>query len=82
GLTMTGLRLHIFNTLRLILKELRSIRADPVMLVLVVYAFSVAVYTVTTGVKLEARDLTIGIVDEDQSPFSRSLGQLFGPPLF
>ncbi len=79
---MTGLRLHIFNTLRLILKELRSIRADPMMLVLVVYAFSVAVYTVTTGVKLEARDLTIGIVDEDQSPFSRSLGQLFGPPLF
>ncbi len=79
---MAGLVIHLQNILRLMVKELRSLRADPIMLVLVVYAFTIAVYTVANGVKLEARDLTIGIVDEDQSEFSRSLLGAFGPPLF
>lgn len=79
---MAALVIHLQNILRLVVKELRSLRADPIMLVLVIYTFSIAVYTVATGVKLEARDLTIGIVDEDQSEFSRSLLGAFGPPLF
>jgi ABC-2 type transport system permease protein len=79
---MAALVIHLQNILRLVVKELRSLRADPIMLVLVVYTFSIAVYTVATGVKLEARDLTIGIVDEDQSEFSRTLLGSFGPPLF
>ena len=79
---MAALSIHLQNILRLVVKELRSLRADPIMLVLVAYTFTVAVYTVATGVKLEARDLTIGIVDEDQSEFSRSLLGAFGPPLF
>ncbi len=79
---MAALLIHLKNILRLVVKELRSLRADPIMLVLVAYTFTIAVYTVATGVKLEARDLTIGIVDEDQSEFSRSLLGAFGPPLF
>lgn len=79
---MAALVIHLENILRLVVKELRSLRADPIMLVLVAYTFSIAVYTVATGVKLEARDLTIGIVDEDQSEFSRSLLGAFNPPLF
>jgi len=79
---MAGLVIHLQNIFHLVVKELRSLRADPIMLVLVVYTFSIAVYTVATGVKLEARDLTIGIVDEDRSEFSRSLLGAFGPPLF
>jgi ABC-2 type transport system permease protein len=79
---MAVLIIHLQNILHLLVKELRSLRADPIMLVLVVYTFSIAVYTVATGVKLEARDLTIGIVDEDQSELSRTLLGSFGPPLF
>lgn len=79
---MAALVIHLQNILRLMVKELRSLRADPIMLVLVAYTFSIAVYTVATGVKLEARDLTIGVDDEDQSEFSRSLLGAFGPPLF
>ena len=44
-----GLIIHLVNVFRLASKELRSIRADPMMLVLVAYTFSVAVYTVATG---------------------------------
>jgi ABC-2 type transport system permease protein len=76
-----GLREHIQNVYRLVIKELRSIRADPMMLVLVAYAFSVAVYTVATGASTEARDLTIGIVDEDQSDLSGRLLGALNPPL-
>ena len=76
-----GLRAHIQNIYRLVIKEFRSIRADPMMLVLVVYAFSVAVYTVATGASTEARDLTIGVVDEDQSDLSGRLLGALNPPL-
>jgi ABC-2 type transport system permease protein len=76
-----GLLIHLQNIYRLIIKELRSIRADPMMLVLVGYAFSVAVYTVATGASTEARDLTIGVVDEDQSDLSGRLLGALNPPL-
>jgi len=76
-----GLRAHIQNVYRLVIKELRGIRADPMMLVLVAYAFSVAVYTVATGASTEARDLTIGIVDEDRSDLSGRLLGALNPPL-
>ena len=77
----SGLRTHVQNIYRLVIKELRSIRADPMMLVLVAYAFSVAVYTVATGASTEARDLTIGVVDEDQSDLSGRLLGALNPPL-
>jgi ABC-2 type transport system permease protein len=78
-----GLRSHLVNTYHLAVKELRSILADPLMLVLVVYTFSVAVYTVATGASTEAKDLIVGVVDEDQSDLShRLLDALKNPPLF
>src|SRR5262249_10259780 len=63
-------------------KELRSIRADPMMLILVAYTFSLAVYTVATGASTEAKDLTVGVVDEDRSDLSRGLLTALNPPLF
>jgi ABC-2 type transport system permease protein len=73
---------HLVNVYRLSLKELRSIRADPMMLVLVAYTFTLAVYTVATGASTEAKDLTVGVVDEDRSDLSRSLLNALNPPLF
>jgi ABC-2 type transport system permease protein len=74
------LRDHIFNILRLVIKELRSIRADPTMLVLVAYAFSISVNTVATGAVTEATNLSVGVVDEDGSDLSRQIAEgLVGP---
>jgi len=78
----SGLLTHLFNIYRLIWKELRSIRADPMMLILVAYTFSLAVYTVATGASTEAKDLTVGVVDEDRSDLSRNLLTALNPPLF
>ena len=76
------LRDHIFNILRLVIKELRSIRADPTMLVLVAYAFSISVNTVATGAVTEATNLSVGIVDEDGSDLSREIAEGLAPPTF
>lgn len=75
-------RTHVGNVVRLVIKELRSIRADPVMLFLVAYAFSLAIYMVSSNVPMEARDLTVGVVDEDRSELSRQIASALKPPLF
>ncbi|MEX6508415.1 ABC transporter permease [Jiella sp. M17.18] len=70
------------NILRLIGKELRSIRADPVMLVLLVYAFTVAIYMISNDASTEVRHVAVAVVDEDQSALSRRLTDAIRPPEF
>lgn len=77
-----ALRVHMGNIGRLVIKELRSIRADPIMLVLVAYAFTLAVYAVSTGASTEARNLAVGVVDEDHSQLSQRLRSALLPPIF
>ena len=75
-------RRHIVNIFRLVIKELRSIRADPTMLILVAYAFSISVNTVATGAVTEATNLSVGIVDEDDSELSREIAAALARPTF
>jgi ABC-2 type transport system permease protein len=77
-----GLVDHVVNILRLVVKELRSIRADPTMLVLVAYAFTISVNTVATGAVTEATNLSVGIVDEDGSDLSRGIAESLVRPTF
>ncbi len=74
---------HLKNVYYLSIKELRSIRADYILLVLVAYTFTIAVYTIATGASTNPQDLTVGVVDEDHSNLSRQfLDVLNRPPLF
>ena len=59
---------HIY---RLGVKELYSLRHDPVLVFLILYTFTFAIYTVATGVKTEVRNASIAIVDEDGTELSR-----------
>jgi len=76
------LRLHLTNIYRLIIKELRSFRSDPIMLALVAYSFSIAIYAAATGASTEATNLTVGILDEDRSDLSRRITDGLTPPTF
>ena len=78
------LTLHdrVANIFRLVIKELRSIRADPTMLILVAYAFSISVNTVATGAVTEATNLSVGIADEDGSQLSREIAEGLVRPTF
>jgi ABC-2 type transport system permease protein len=73
---------HAVNVYRLMIKEIRSILADPIMLALVVYSFTIAVYAVATGATTEVTDLAVGVVDEDHSDLSRQIADGLTPPLF
>jgi ABC-2 type transport system permease protein len=73
---------RIQNISYLGIKELRGLRHDTVMLVLVVYAFSLGVYIPAKGTGTELTNATIAIVDEDQSQLSSRIGNAFFPPGF
>ena len=73
---------RLSNIYRLGIKELFSLRSDPVMLFLIVYSFTFAIYTVATGVKTEVRNAAIAFSDEDRSALSRRLRDAFLAPYF
>jgi len=64
------------------LKELRSLLSDAVMVVFVVYAFTLAIYVQATGTSSEVNNASIAFVDEDRSALSNELLNAFYPPRF
>lgn len=63
-------------------KELWSLARDPMMLVLIVFAFTVSIYTGATGQPETLNKAPISIVDEDQSPLSARIAGAFYLPYF
>lgn len=68
--------------LRLTVKELRALRGDTVMIVLILYVFTVAVWMVSNAASTEVHDLSVAIVDEDHSPLSGRIADTIQAPLF
>jgi ABC-2 type transport system permease protein len=63
-------------------KELRSFLHDFVLLGLVVYSFSFAIYSQAQSTSQELHNASIAIVDEDRSQLSQGIRQVFLPPYF
>lgn len=63
-------------------KELRSLRRDPVMVGLIIWAFSLAIYTAANGVSHDLRNASIAVVDQDRSQLSTRIRQALLPPQF
>ena len=76
------MRQWISNVFRLGLKELSSLRADPVLILLIVYVFSFAVYSVATGAKLEVSNASVAYVDQDRSALTGRILSAILPPEF
>jgi ABC-2 type transport system permease protein len=70
------------NIYQLGCKELWSLWRDPVMLVLIVYTFTVSVYTASTAMPDTLNMAPIAIVDEDKSTLSERISSAFYPPYF
>ncbi len=70
------------NILHLGIKELRSLSRDPIMLALIVYAFTLSVYSAATAMPESLHKAPIAIVDEDQSHLSNRIVAAFYPPYF
>lgn len=70
------------NIWRLGIKELWSLVRDPMMLVLIVYTFTVSIYVAATAMPESLHKAAIAIVDEDDSPLSARIVASFYPPHF
>jgi ABC-2 type transport system permease protein len=64
------------------IKELRSLQRDKVLLVFLVYSFSLAIYVQARGTSSDVHNASIGIVDEDRSQLSGRLANAFFAPNF
>lgn len=72
----------ISNIYRLGIKELWSLFRDPVMLLLIVHAFTLAIYVSATAMPETLNKAPIAIVDEDDSPLSKRIASAFFLPHF
>ncbi len=70
---------HIY---RLGLKELISFLHDYVLIILVIYCFTVMVIVPSKGTGLQVRNSSVAYVDEDQSPISRRIINSIQMPFF
>ena len=73
---------HAANIFRLGVKELWSLWRDRTMLVLIVYVFTLGVYTGATAMPETLHNAPIAVVDEDQSPLSQRIISALYPPQF
>ena len=70
------------HILRLGLKELTSLRHDSVLLLFLLYAFTVAIYMPASSSIIGVHNASVAIIDEDHSPLSRKLSESLLPPEF
>ncbi len=63
-------------------KELWSLWREPMMLILIGYVFTVAIYTAATAMPDTMNRAVIAIVDEDRSALSARIAAAFYPPDF
>jgi ABC-2 type transport system permease protein len=70
------------NIFRLGVKELWNLARDPMMLVLIGYTFTVAIYAAATAMPESLHNAPLAIVDEDDSPLSARIVASFYPPHF
>ena len=63
-------------------KELISLARDPVLLFLIAYAFTFAVYTPSKSAVMDLVNASIAIVNQDDSQAARSVKDAMLPPLF
>lgn len=74
--------MRISNIVQLGIKELRGLARDSVLVVLIIYSFSISIYTAVKAVPETLNRAAIAIVDEDQSPLSRNISDAFYRPYF
>ena len=63
-------------------KELRSLQRDVVLVVFVMYSFSMAIFMQARGTSTEVHNASIGLVDEDQSALTGRIANAFFEPNF
>ncbi|MCL2345545.1 MAG: ABC transporter permease [Desulfobulbus sp.] len=70
------------NIYRLGVKELWSLARDPMLMILIVFAFTAMIYSSATAQPETLYKAAIAVIDDDDSPLSQRLISAFFPPHF
>ncbi len=76
------MRRWIANVFHFGLKELTSLSRDVVMVFLIVYVFTFAVYSEATSMRTDVNNASVAVVDADQSTLSSRIKDALQPPYF
>tara|TARA_R110002072_G_scaffold4543_8_gene31670 strand:- start:4521 stop:5645 length:1125 start_codon:yes stop_codon:yes gene_type:complete len=63
-------------------KEFRSFFSDAVLVILLIWSFTLSIYSEATGSSESVNNASIGIVDEDRSALSQKIATALYPPYF
>ncbi|WP_160121602.1 ABC transporter permease [Rhodovarius lipocyclicus] len=74
--------MRLSHILHLGIKELRGLARDPMLIMLVVYAFTLQIYSASKALPETLNHAPIAIVDEDRSPLATRITEAFYPPFF
>lgn len=72
----------IKNVTYLMAKELRSLFSDPILVILIIYIFTAAHYTVSSTISSEVKNASVAIIDNDHSTLSHRLKDSLTEPYF
>ncbi|WP_454656200.1 ABC transporter permease [Bosea beijingensis] len=72
----------IGNVFRLGIKEFASLSRDVVMVVLIAYVFTYAVYTEATAMRTDVNNAKVAIIDGDRSTLTDRIKDALQPPFF
>ena len=70
------------NVFHLGVKELASLARDVVMVVLIIYVFTLAVYSEATAMRTDVSNASVAVVDADRSTLSSRIKDALQPPYF
>ncbi len=70
------------NAFRLGIKEFASLSRDVVMVVLIAYVFTFAVYSEATAMRTDVNDAKVAVIDGDRSTLSGRIKDALRPPHF
>src|SRR4051812_33964350 len=73
---------NVWHVIYLGVKELISLARDPVLLFLIAYAFTFAVYTPSKSAVMDLVNASIAVVNQDDSQAARAVKDAMLPPLF
>ncbi len=74
--------MKIANITQLGIKEMWSLWRDPAMMILIIYVFTLNIYTAATAIPESLHNAPIAFVDHDRSQLSRRIIDAFYPPYF
>lgn len=79
---MTRARIWLSNVATLTLKELKSLLSEKGLLFIIAFMFTFATYSIATGISVDVKNASIGIIDHDNSTLSQRLQSAIAPPYF